>query len=286
MPSKPKVYQIFIAATSDVTEDKNIIREVVDQLNRSHVKSVFLMVKDDDKDLASNSQASRQQSIKSQLIDECHILIGILGINLGTQTAQGMTDIEEQINYAIKQDKYCILYDCEKPVPPSKMDEEQLKKAQEYKKELDKKATLNKYGNDKKLREDINRDIQRAIDEITRKGKKQSTAEQKAKPTKQPINTNPISKTEEDNIDKYLEKCREEPENNTLILQSDSMISKIINRIADEIIARKLDILQEVLVYNNTGRMPGEDKGQFEFIEKLLSDQIKNGSTAPFMLVF
>jgi hypothetical protein len=203
MPVEAKVYRVLIASPSDVTDERNIIREEVHRWNAMHAmdRTIILMPIGWETDATPDLREPGQNAINRQLVDTCDLLIGVFWTRLGTSTALGGTGTEVEIARARNEGKRCMVYFSDKLVSPSQIDREQYEQVQEYWNKLQPTGLANRYKTIEEFREKVSRHITSAVLEITREDKERRAAEQEAKLTEQaiglPIQTIPTTSNTE-----------------------------------------------------------------------------------------
>lgn len=137
MPKSTTTYSMLVSCPSDVVGFLPLIEDAVASFNRTfgNQNNVSIEVLHWSKNTYSNmsSDSSPQEEINEQILNDSDFLVGIFWTRFGTPTKKYGSGTEEEINEMIKNNKPVILYFLDKPISPSKIDAEQLKKVQEFK---------------------------------------------------------------------------------------------------------------------------------------------------------
>jgi len=149
MPKTTITYRIFVASPSDITEEKNIIREVADELNKSnHIRNIKLEVIDWGSSTYPAIGDDAQDVINNQINDEYDIFIGIFWHKFGTATKRDVSGTKEEFERAYSRfvadsnSVHIMIYFKEEPVSPSSIDPDQIRHIQKFKEEISNRGVL------------------------------------------------------------------------------------------------------------------------------------------------
>lgn len=161
MPYKATVYRLMIASPSDVTNERSIIPEIINNWNIVHsltTEAVLLPVKWETH--STPSMGDRPQSIiNKQLVEQSDALVGIFWTRLGTPTGEAESGSVEEVQKFIAAGKPVLLYFSNAPVMPESVDLEQYKKLKEFKEVCFKEGLVDTYDSVEQLREKLNRHL-------------------------------------------------------------------------------------------------------------------------------
>ncbi len=135
-------YKIFIASPSDVNEERLLIKEQVDLLNKSFCKnlSITLDVVGWETDVYPEIGDEAQAVINNQIGDDYDIFIGIMWQRFGTPTKNFESGTEEEYNKTLRRSKKSevklMFYFKEADISWSNLNLEQLTKVQNFKETL------------------------------------------------------------------------------------------------------------------------------------------------------
>ena len=141
MPIDGKIFQVMIASPSDVKEERDIAREIINEWNSINSKrtKIFLLPLGWEKEVAPQIGQPAQEIINKELLNDCDLLVGIFWTRIGTPTKEYASGSVEEIQKHIGTKKPAMIYFSSKPVHPDSIDSEQyenLKKFKEYCKSL------------------------------------------------------------------------------------------------------------------------------------------------------
>lgn len=130
------VYDMLLSCPRDVLDLKDTIDACVKSFNASigEVNNVRIELKHWSTDSFSQSGDKPQNILNRQFVEDCDLCVALLGIRFGTPTDNYDSGTEEEIEKMLEQGKQVFLYFVERNVDPSKIDLEQYKKVQEFKK--------------------------------------------------------------------------------------------------------------------------------------------------------
>lgn len=141
-------YSLLISCPSDVVNFLDNIKDAIDSFNHGFGRNNNIIVNylHWSKDVYSNisKNGSPQGEVSNQIFGdeddeyEVDMLVGIFWTRFGTPTQKYGSGTEEEINIMLDSGKPVILYFLDKPIPPSEIDTEQIKRIQEFKKLHDK----------------------------------------------------------------------------------------------------------------------------------------------------
>src|SRR3954451_15803452 len=143
----PKTYvhlRVFISSPGDVQEEREAVREVIDELNalNRHASGVWLEPVGWEDSVYSDFGADPQSVINAQIGDSYDIFVGILWTRIGTATPRATSGTMEEFQRAIEQhksDQESIsigLYFKDAQVSPSSIDFEQAAAVQRFRHSL------------------------------------------------------------------------------------------------------------------------------------------------------
>jgi len=140
-------YDLLISCPSDITNEIEIIKEVVTNFNTSlgEANNIQLITKHWSKNSYPESGGTPQNLLNKQFIFNCDVAIAVFGTRFGTPTDTYGSGTEEEIEELIKNGKQVFLYFCDAPVPPSNIEPEQYEKVNEFKKRYRNKGIYSQY---------------------------------------------------------------------------------------------------------------------------------------------
>jgi hypothetical protein len=144
MARQPTVLDIFIASPADVSEERQVVREVAQELTASlRKRDIQLYVVSAETDVAPGIGIDAQNVINESLADQYDILIGIMWTRYGTPTGRAESGTVEEFERAHRRwvkdpDSIRIMfYFKEEPISPADIDPEQLEKVMGFRARLE-----------------------------------------------------------------------------------------------------------------------------------------------------
>lgn len=144
MARQTTIVQVFVASPSDVQEERAILETVITQLNQIWGKTlglIFELLKWETAVYPAFS-SDPQAVINEQVGFEYDVFIGIFWGRLGTATPRAMSGTLEEFERAYSRRSAAVsapdimLYFKDAPIAPSKLDPDQLKGVQDFKRSL------------------------------------------------------------------------------------------------------------------------------------------------------
>lgn len=134
MPSKITVYDLLVSCPSDVSDLIDVLEKEVNHFNNFFGRSnnVIIRTRYWAKDSYSEFGDHPQQLLNKQIVDSSDLALGVFWTRFGTPTENYGSGTEEEIERMLMMGKQVFLYFFDKPVSPSKLDQEQYKKIQEF----------------------------------------------------------------------------------------------------------------------------------------------------------
>ncbi|HEX7607761.1 MAG TPA: hypothetical protein VF370_00370 [Candidatus Cryosericum sp.] len=123
-------YDMLISCPSDVKEELDVVRTVVDDFNKRH-EDLAIVLKD--WHLAYPETKKPQEALNHQVVDGCDFAVAIFWTRFGTPTDAYGSGTEEEISRMRNQGKGVFLYFSNVPVPPADLQSDQLQKVKEFK---------------------------------------------------------------------------------------------------------------------------------------------------------
>ena len=143
--------KVFLASPSDVPDERLTVRSIVEEENRNHFhrEGYHLEAVGWETHSSPGMGQPHSQGRINPLIDDCELFVGILWIRFGSPTGIAESGTEEEFNHALELlDKTDLplcdikLYFCDYPSKPSRIDPEQLKKVQQFRKNIEQRTNI------------------------------------------------------------------------------------------------------------------------------------------------
>lgn len=142
-PDRPTVFRVFVATPSDVEEEVDTVREVVDELN-SMDHAFRLEVVNWRSHAIPGAGIDPQSVINATMPDTYDVFVGIMWARFGTPTGRAGSGTEEEFKKACSladtaSRPAILFYFKDAPIRPSAMDPAQLARVHEFKTKLSEK---------------------------------------------------------------------------------------------------------------------------------------------------
>ena len=150
MPRTESVITVLISSPSDVSDEREILEGVVNELNRTWSRTLGIRFEPIMWETHSRPGFGNdpQEVLNTQLPDDYDVFLGILWGRIGTPTPRAESGTLEEFERAFeryKKDKDSIdlmVYFKDVGIPPSKADTDQLAQVQKFKKSLGERGGL------------------------------------------------------------------------------------------------------------------------------------------------
>lgn len=129
------VYNIMIASPFDVSAERGIIRDVVNEWNiiNSTPRSIVLLATGWETHSSPEMGNTPQNIVNRQVLDKSDILVGVFWTRLGTPTTEYSSGTVEEIEKHIKSGKLTMLYFSSSPVVLDSVDQNQYNELKQFK---------------------------------------------------------------------------------------------------------------------------------------------------------
>jgi len=149
MPKTSITYRIFIAAPSDIIEEKDIIWQVAEELNNSPlVKNIKLEVIDWKSFIHPDIGDDGQDVINTQINDEYDIFLGLFWSRFGSPTKRDTSGTKEEFERAYarhsedKESVHILMYFKKAPISIDDIDPEQISHIKKFQEDISKRGVL------------------------------------------------------------------------------------------------------------------------------------------------
>ncbi len=131
-------YNVMIVSPSDVQEERTIAKQVLYRWNEinSRYHNIVFSVLGYDFNAHADSGQHPQESLNHQLLEQADLIIAIFWTKLGSPTTEYSSGSVEEISRHIQNGKKALIYFSKKKVDLEKVDSEQYKKLQDYKRSI------------------------------------------------------------------------------------------------------------------------------------------------------
>lgn len=156
------VIPVMIASPGDVSEEREIIREVIHSWNNvNSLKTKVVLIPAGWETHSSPELGERaQELINSRILKDCDLLIGVFWTRLGSPTGKAESGTVEEIEEHIGAGKPAMIYFSSKPVAPQSIDQIQYSALQDFKIRCKKLGLVEEFENTIDFKEKVNRQLQ------------------------------------------------------------------------------------------------------------------------------
>jgi hypothetical protein len=160
-----KILEVMIASPSDVTVEREIVRDIVAEWNalNARERSVVLLPLGWDTHSSPELGGRPQQMINDRILVHADILIGIFWTKLGTPTGTAQSGTAEEIQTHYEAGKPVLLYFSEVPIVAGHVNHEQFSALQEFKAWALPKGLVHSFATKDQFKDDLRRHLQLCI---------------------------------------------------------------------------------------------------------------------------
>jgi hypothetical protein len=158
-------YRILIASPSDMSEERRIAAEVINEWNALHASAegIVLLPIAWETHAMPETGVRPQDAINRQLVAECDLLLGLFWTKLGTSTGVAASGTLEEIDQFVKSNRPAMLYFSRRPIDPTRIDQEQHARLRQFREETYQKALTGSFASLDELRGILLRDLTRQV---------------------------------------------------------------------------------------------------------------------------
>lgn len=134
MAYKATVLSVMIASPGDVTEERNLIRDIIHEWNDINSKATNCVLLPVGWETHSAPDlGERAQEIINKSVEHCDLLVGVFWTRLGTPTGDFESGTVEEIKRHINDGKPAMVYFSTAPVAPQSLDPKQYAALNDFK---------------------------------------------------------------------------------------------------------------------------------------------------------
>jgi len=165
-----KQFRLFIATPSDISEEKEIISQVVNEWNLNFGQSANVHIETTHWTTHSYPEyGDRPQAIiNKQIVEEADIIIGVFWTRFGSPTGVANSGTEEEIKLGIKNNKKVMVYFSDHPVSLSKVNYDEYQKIIQFKEEYKDRGLYFSYTDSNDFRNMLRTHLSRIMNDITK----------------------------------------------------------------------------------------------------------------------
>lgn len=156
------VIPVMIASPGDVTEERNVAREVIHDWNdiNSQRSKVMLSAVGWDSHSSPELGARPQQLINDRVLKDCDLLIGIFWTRLGTPTGKSQSGTVEEVEEHVASGKPAMIYFSAKPASLETVEIEQYKQVKAIREAWKKRGLIETYDDMHEFRQKLAKQLQ------------------------------------------------------------------------------------------------------------------------------
>lgn len=138
------VYRVMIASPSDVVEERNLVRKIIQEWNDLHSRdrAIALMPIGWDSHSRPEMGTRPQEIINNQVLRDSDLLVAIFWTRIGSPTGEAISGTVEEIQEHTAGGKPAMIYFSDIPKNPSSVDEEQILGVKKFRVECFKKGLV------------------------------------------------------------------------------------------------------------------------------------------------
>ncbi len=168
MSYSANVFNVMIASPSDVSAERQAVREVIYRWNavNSQTTNVVLLPIGWETHASPDMSAAPQNIINVQVLENSDILIGVFWTRLGTPTGDYHSGTVEEIERHISSGKLAMLYFSEKPINPTVIDRTQYDNLVAFKSSCFSRGLCSTYNDVDKFKEQLYDHLQQQVQHL------------------------------------------------------------------------------------------------------------------------
>lgn len=136
MAQNVTLYNLLISCPGDVKDEVAIVESAVEEFNELYAEPLRVTIKTRHWGKSSFAQSGGrpQTLLNEQFVNKCDAAVAIMWTKFGSPTDDYGSGTEEEIEIMLKSGKQVFMYFSDKPLPPSKMNEDGYKQVQAFRK--------------------------------------------------------------------------------------------------------------------------------------------------------
>lgn len=134
MAQNVTLYNLLISCPGDVKEEVALIESAVDEFNELYAETLGITIKTRHWSKSSYAQSGGkpQDLLNEQFVSKCDAAVAIFWTRFGSPTDEYGSGTEEEIEIMLQSGKQVFMYFSDKPVSPSKKDDDGYEKIQTF----------------------------------------------------------------------------------------------------------------------------------------------------------
>ena len=160
-----RAYRVLIATPSDVSAERQVVREVVHQWNDVHAadRRIVLLPVGWDTHAHPIMGERPQAAINKQVAKDCDLLVAVFWTRLGSPTGEAPSGTVEEIQEHIKAGKPAMIYFSDAPVHLGSVEEDQYRALREFREQCKRQGLIETYESISEFREKFGRQLTQLV---------------------------------------------------------------------------------------------------------------------------
>lgn len=149
MPVDTKLIRVFVSSPSELISEREAVKKVISEINQGFIdRKIMLEYFGWDTSVTPGISSDPQNVINDQINNKYEIFLGFLWHRVGSPTPRMESGTIEEFYNAIERYKknpnsvQILFYFCETPIPLKKIDVDQVRKLQEFRKKVEDEGVL------------------------------------------------------------------------------------------------------------------------------------------------
>jgi hypothetical protein len=172
------VFNVLIVSPSDITVERNLVREVIHEWNgsHSHEREIIFRPVGWETDSYPSLGDRPQGVLNKQIVDDADLIVAVFWNRLGTPTGEAESGSVEELERHMAAGKPAMVYFSSTPVKRESVDDEQWKRLVAFRKKLRDTALTEDFEGPDDFRRKFARQLATAVNKESHFTSKQKTA--------------------------------------------------------------------------------------------------------------
>ena len=154
MAQNVTLYNLLISCPGDIKEEVTLIEAAVDEFNELYAETLGITIKTRHWSKSSYAQSGGkpQALLNEQFVNKCDAAVAIFWTRFGSPTDEYGSGTEEEIEIMLQSGKQVFMYFSDKPIPPSKMNDDGYEKIQAFRDKYKDRGIYFTYSSDEEFK--------------------------------------------------------------------------------------------------------------------------------------
>lgn len=159
------VIEIVIASPSEVSKERNIIRDVISDWNVTNARdrNAVLLPLSWETHASPEMKDRPQEIVNRQLLYDADLLVAVFWTRLGSPTGVAPSGTVEEIEKHLEADKPAMIYFSSAPVHPDSIDNEQYSALKAFKESCKQKGLIEEYETPEQFKDKFSRQLAQTV---------------------------------------------------------------------------------------------------------------------------